>query len=83
VAQVTDSAAARDLPGVNPAETEASRRLAHIEGLLEQVLRELRGKRRRGTKRGRTVAQRQAAAVTYTPTELQMAAARRALRRHR
>lgn len=58
-------------------------RLARIEGLMEQVLRELRGRRQRGVKRGRTVVQRAAAAITYQPTELQMAAARRALRGRR
>jgi len=62
---------------------DAAARLARIESLVDEVLRELRASRRRGIKRGRSIAQRAADAVRYQPTELQIAAARRALSRRR
>ena len=66
---------------------DTAERLTNIECLLEQVLRELRGRRRAGVKRTRTVAERALLAVQsnpeYQPTELQIAAARRALRRNK
>jgi hypothetical protein len=69
------------------AERDTAERLARIEGALVQVLRELRGRRRRAGKRTRTVIERasQAAAndTEYAPTDLDIAAAKRALRRHR
>ena len=66
---------------------ETAPRLARIEGLLAEVLRELRGRRRRAGKRTRSVAERSAIAAAndtkYVPTELDKAAARKALRRYR
>ncbi len=52
-------------------------RLDSIESLLAQVLRESRARKRKGAKRGGTVAQRAAAGVAYRPTELQRAFVRR------
>ena len=62
---------------------DTNARLARIEGLMEQVLRELRERRRRGAKRARSIADRIASEVRYQPTELQIAAARRALLKRR
>lgn len=62
-------------------DADTNARLATIESLMNEVLRELRARRRRGIKRGRTVVQRAANEVRYQPTELQVAAARRALSR--
>lgn len=57
--------------------------LCRIEGQLAEVLRELHGRRKRGNRRARSVAARATrdAELRYKPTELQMAAARRALAR--
>ena len=62
---------------------DTNARLARIEGLMEQVLRELRERRRRGAKRARSIADQIASEVRYQPTELQIAAARRALLKRR
>ena len=62
---------------------ETNARLARIESLMNEVLVELRARRRRGIKRARNVVQRAADTVRYQPTELQIAAARRALSRRR
>jgi hypothetical protein len=62
---------------------DTNTRLARIEGLMEQVLRELRERRRRGAKRARSIADQIASEVRYQPTELQIAAARRALLKRR
>jgi hypothetical protein len=64
-------------------DADTNARLARIESLMNQVLSELRARRRRGIKRGRSLVQRAADAVRYQPTELQIAAARRALSRRR
>lgn len=66
----------------------AEDRLARIEGLLIQVLGEVRGKKRKSRKRQKTVADRAAARVEsepekYQPNDLQKARARRALLRYR
>jgi hypothetical protein len=65
---------------------DTAERLANIEALLDQVLKELRGRRRTAAKRTRTVGERALAAALKhpdQPTELEIATARRALRRHR
>jgi hypothetical protein len=59
---------------------------ARVEGLLTQVLKELRGRRVKGAKRSHSAAARAYetalnAPERYKPTELDMAAARRALNR--
>jgi hypothetical protein len=59
---------------------------ARVEGLLTQVLKELRGRRVKGAKSSRSAAARAYetalnAPERYKPTELDMAAARRALNR--
>jgi len=58
-------------------------RLARIEELLEQLLRTQKAKRRGEKRRAATIARRVAAEVTYQPTDIERAAARRALRRLR
>ena len=67
------------------ADPEMAERLARIEALLSQVLHELRTRRRSVSKKTRTVAARASAAAMdlYKPTEMEIAAARRALRRKR
>jgi len=65
---------------------ELSARLATLEGLMAQMLKELRGRKLKGMKRARSVAARavehaESDELRYKPTELQRAAARRALRR--
>lgn len=70
----------------NDNDPQTAVRLAHIESLLMQVLRELRARRSRAAKRTRTVAERaydRAVASPIQPTELQRAAARRAIARVR
>lgn len=68
-----------------PMDGETAERFARIEGLLAQVLRELRNRKRTAAKRTRTASERAATAAAndtqYAPTELDMAAAKRALRR--
>lgn len=66
--------------------SELDARLARIEGLLEQVLREQRGRRRRAGKRRATVAHRVLSLVEsepeeFQPNDLQRQVAKRALRR--
>lgn len=58
-------------------------RLTMIHGALMAILEELRGRKRRSVKRTRALAQRPASEQLegYRPTELQIARARRALRR--
>lgn len=62
-------------------------RLTRIELMLKQALDELFASKRRGAKRGRSTSARAYDAVVsdpnYKPTELQVAAARRALARIR
>jgi hypothetical protein len=74
-------------PPANDNSGETALRLAAIEGLLNQVLQELRRRRRSGAKRVRSVQERCLLAAmeetVYKPTELQIAAARRALGRKR
>jgi len=64
-------------------DSELSARLTDLESLLTQVLKELRGRKTRGAKRSRSVAERatERAELRYKPTELQIAAAKRALAR--
>jgi len=65
---------------------ETNARLANIESLLAQILRELHKKRRGVAKRKRTISDRTLRAALaetrYKPTELEIAAARKALARH-
>lgn len=56
-------------------------RLTRIEMLLEQLVRKKRVQRAKGVKRARSVAERVAADIQSRPTELQRAAARKALLR--
>jgi hypothetical protein len=62
-------------------------RLASIEALLSQLLRETRARRRSASRRRATVSDRAVLAAMgdteFKPNELQIAAARRALRRGR
>lgn len=63
---------------------ERSAQLARIEGKLDELLRDLRGRKRRAHKRRGTVAERVATIAEnepaeYQPTELQIRRARRAL----
>ncbi|MEY4581113.1 MAG: hypothetical protein RL701_5816 [Pseudomonadota bacterium] len=64
-------------------DNDTSLRLTKIEALMIQVLDELRRRRGGRVRRTRSVAERAASTVNYKPTELQMAAARRALLRNR
>jgi hypothetical protein len=72
---------------VTDARDETADRLARIEGALAEVLRELRARKRRSSKRAKSVGESAAMAAAndtkYAPTELDKAAARRALRRYR
>jgi hypothetical protein len=71
----------------SPGPLDTADRLTRIEGVLTEVLRELRARKRRAGKRTKSVAERAAMAAAsdtkYAPTELDKAAARRALRRYR
>jgi hypothetical protein len=71
----------------NDNDPEVAERLTNIEGLLVQLLREVRTKRRAGQKRAKTCHDRAwleaLAEKEYVPTELQRMAARRALQRAR
>lgn len=51
--------------------------------LLAELVRQKRARARAGGKRGKSVAERAVAGLQYRPTEIQMAAARRALGRKR
>jgi len=67
-----------------PRPMDAEARFARIESLLEQVLRELRGKKVKAAKRSRAVAHRalgieENKAVRYQTSELLRARVRRAL----
>jgi hypothetical protein len=68
-------------------ESGISVRLGMIELMLKQVLEELSSRKRRGGRRGRSATARAYDSVVsdpnYKPTELQVAAARRALARIR
>jgi hypothetical protein len=70
--------AAEDHRGMDP---ETAARFAHIEGMLAEIIRELRGRKARGAKRSRTLISQRRAEITYEPSDLDIAHAKKIMRR--
>jgi hypothetical protein len=62
-------------------DSETAQRFAHLETMLTEILRELRGRRTRAAKRTRTIRHQRVAEVTYKPTDIDVAKAKKIMKR--
>ncbi len=73
--------AAEDRDQQSTMDPETAKRFAHIEGMLAEIIRELRGRKARGQKRSQTMIAKRRAEITYVPTDLDVAKAKKIMRR--